>query len=253
MKVANVPAERIVILGQSLGTAVSTAVALNFADPTSKLIPRLEADDKTVSPGELARQVDTPVTFAGVVLVAPFSSIPALLLTYRMGGWLPLLAPLRPFPFLAEQVAKRAPDEWPTARRLEAYRDLLIKKPTLLKSHSDDSAIKDKSLYREMGAVQVLHGLNDRDISYKQTELICAQVVGPDKPCVSGTDGPALFELKGRGEPRFRFELYPFGGLLHCNARSTSDTEQGITPLSHSRQHHSQSCVPSKASLQGET
>lgn len=214
MEAVGVPAERIVILGQSLGTAVSTGVALNFADPASDLIPRLNATAQTVSPGALARQVDAPTSFAGVVLVAPFSNIPGLLLSYRMGGWLPLFQPLT---WLSTAFAQRmadygAPDKWPTAERLKSYREVLRNNPALLKSHSDDSAMKKRSMLREMGAVQVLHGLNDMDIPYHQTELICKSVVGEGREGISGSHGPALFELKESGEPRFRFELYPFGG-----------------------------------------
>lgn len=215
MKVAKVPAERIVILGQSLGTAVSSAVALNFADPSSELIPRLEGKNEALTK-TLAKQVDAPTSFAGVVLVAPFSSIPSLLITYRMGGIVPLLLPLKPFPWLANKIASMAPDKWPSALRLEAYYKALSGNQKLLTSTTDDSSIKSNKLVREMGAVQLVHAIDDRDITYHQTELICAQVVGPDGRCIDGSEGPALFELKKKDAPRFRFEIVRFGGSFPC-------------------------------------
>lgn len=208
MQVAGIPPERIIILGQSLGTAVSSAVALNFANPTSTLIPRLDGKLDSV------QQSRKPTIFAGVVLVAPFSSIPSLLLTYRMGGLVPLLLPLRPFPWLARKIASQAIDQWPTALRLSEYYDTLTADPKMLFSRSDDHSVHNQ-LSREMGAVQIVHALNDRDISFHQTEYICQQVVGPTRACIDGASGPALFELKEGGSPRFRFDIVPYGGQNH--------------------------------------
>lgn len=126
--VTQVPPERIVILGQSLGTAVSTAVALYFADPNSHLVPLAVRD---AQPGLGPIGTASPTTFAGVVLAAPFNSIPTLLLTYRIGGLLPLLLPLRPLPFVAQLLTARVADKWPTAERLRAYYYALERSPSL--------------------------------------------------------------------------------------------------------------------------
>ena len=90
---AKIPPHRIVILGQSLGTAVATAVIEHFV-------------------------VQRGVEFAGVILVAPFSDLPTLTMTYAIGGVIPLLSPLRPYPALQNFFAKRIVDTWQTGTRL---------------------------------------------------------------------------------------------------------------------------------------
>lgn len=91
---AKIRPERIVILGQSLGTAVAAAVVEHFA-------------------------IQRGVEFAGVVLVAAFSDLPTLTLTYSLGGVIPLLSPLRPYPTLRDFFARRIQDTWQTSSRLE--------------------------------------------------------------------------------------------------------------------------------------
>ncbi|TVY44422.1 Monoacylglycerol lipase ABHD12 [Lachnellula cervina] len=70
MNVAGIPPSRILVFGQSLGTAVSIAVSEHFA---------------LQSP---------PVLFAGTVLVAPFVDVMSLMATYRVAGAIPLVSPL---------------------------------------------------------------------------------------------------------------------------------------------------------------
>ncbi|KAF8583341.1 alpha/beta-hydrolase [Ramaria rubella] len=63
----------IVLVGQSLGTGVA-----------AKLAQKLVAENANPR---------------GLVLVAPYSSLPTLLETYNLGGWIPLLKPLQSIPF----------------------------------------------------------------------------------------------------------------------------------------------------------
>lgn len=93
LDVARIPPDRIILLGQSLGTAVLTAVAEYFA---------------------LKRRLD----FAGIVLVAGFSDIPTLTMSYSVGGIIPILSPLRPYPSLQSFFAKCIQDTWETSERL---------------------------------------------------------------------------------------------------------------------------------------
>jgi len=93
LEVARIPPERIVLFGQSLGTAVATAVAEHFI-------------------------VEDGIEFKGIILVAAFSDIPTLMSTYAVGGVIPILSPLRPYPFLQRFFAKRVQETWFTARRL---------------------------------------------------------------------------------------------------------------------------------------
>ncbi len=92
---AKISPERIVLLGQSLGTAVATAVAEHFA------VSKIE--------------------FSGVILVAGFADIPSLLLTYSIGGIIPILSPLRPYPVLQKWFSRRIYDTWDTVTRLRHF------------------------------------------------------------------------------------------------------------------------------------
>ncbi|KAL9103476.1 MAG: hypothetical protein Q9163_001472 [Psora crenata] len=93
MEVARIPPERILIQGQSLGTAVSVAVAEHFA-------------------------IERGIDFKAIVLIAAFSDIPTLMSTYAIGGIIPILSPLRPYPLLQRFFAGRIQETWLTAQRL---------------------------------------------------------------------------------------------------------------------------------------
>lgn len=93
LQVARIPSERIVVVGQSIGTAVATAVVEHFTEQGQ-------------------------VKFAGIVLVAAFSNIPELMLTYAAGSIIPILSPLWMFPKLQRYIAHRAKDTWNTEARL---------------------------------------------------------------------------------------------------------------------------------------
>ena len=69
-----IPPERIVIYGQSLGTAVAFAVMKHYAS------------------------LPEPITFAAHVLTASFSDVATLTSTYRISGIIPVLSPLRRIP-----------------------------------------------------------------------------------------------------------------------------------------------------------
>lgn len=92
MEVAKVPADRIVLLGQSLGTAVATGVAEKYT----------------------LRGVE----FAGIILVAGFSDLTTMLSGYKMGGLVPVLSPITGWPFLLQQLRSLIVDKWKTAERL---------------------------------------------------------------------------------------------------------------------------------------
>jgi abhydrolase domain-containing protein 12 len=206
--VAGIPPERIVLLGQSLGTAVSSGVALNFVNPSHELIPQGN-DDSSPLLGN-AQQIEKPTAFAGVILVAPFSSLPSLLLTYRLGGLVPLLLPLRPFPAVGAALTSRMTDKWPSAKRLGAYYRAFESNPDLLKSAiSHDGRTKQ----REMGMLQIIHAKTDLDISYHQTEMICAEIFGDDTASeyVAGK-GDLLLDMKEHGRPRVRVQIVEHGG-----------------------------------------
>lgn len=211
MKVAGINPERIVILGQSLGTAVSSAVALEFADPSNSLHPgrRLGPDGSEEQQALLANgvQVARRTAFAGIVLVAPFSNLPSLMLTYRMGGVFPFLLPLRPFPAVAQMLTGRMVDKWPTADRLRAYYEILAAQPTLLNALGG----------RPMGSLQIVHGINDADIAYHQTQTIYERILGGDDKGIEINNGSAMVEIRRERRPVLRFEIFGHGGksIIH--------------------------------------
>lgn len=93
LNVAQISPNRIVILGQSLGTAVAVAVAEHF-------------------------MLENQVEFSGLVLVAAFTDIPTLVLSYSIGGIIPILSPMRPYPFLQSFFARHVQETWKTDERL---------------------------------------------------------------------------------------------------------------------------------------
>jgi abhydrolase domain-containing protein 12 len=97
INVAGIPPSRILIFGQSLGTAVSIAISEHFA-----------------------RQAE-PVVFAGTVLVAPFVNVGVLASTYSVAGTIPILAPFAKFPILFKYLSTFIRDKWLSSERLEQY------------------------------------------------------------------------------------------------------------------------------------
>ncbi|KAL8726799.1 MAG: hypothetical protein Q9166_006481 [cf. Caloplaca sp. 2 TL-2023] len=91
--VAEIPPERIALVGQSLGTAVATAVAEHFVR-------------------------ESRTEFAGIVLIAAFSDMPTLLLTYSIKGLIPILSPMRPYPKLQQFFSQFLRDTWDTSTRI---------------------------------------------------------------------------------------------------------------------------------------
>ena len=89
---AGVSPDRIVLLGQSLGTAVTSAIAERYAQKG--------------------------VDFAGVILVSAFSSLPTMLAGYSIAGWVPVLRPLTVWPWALKWVMGFIADKWESAARL---------------------------------------------------------------------------------------------------------------------------------------
>jgi abhydrolase domain-containing protein 12 len=95
LHVAMIPSSRIVVAGHSLGTAVATAVVESFAK--------------------------NGIEFAGVILISGFTDLPNLLQSYAIGGWVPVLAPLKRLPAIQKGFAEYIVDKWPSATRLANF------------------------------------------------------------------------------------------------------------------------------------
>ncbi len=91
IEVANVPADRVVLVAQSLGTALACAAANHFIDKEPK------------------------VEFAGIVLCATFTDAATVFLNYSIGGYFNLLAPLRQSNTLITWFARQMTDTWKSA------------------------------------------------------------------------------------------------------------------------------------------
>lgn len=92
LNVAKIPPNRIVIVGHSLGTAVTAATVEHFAEQD--------------------------VNFAGVVVIAPFSSLTTLLTRYSPGGLIPLLGPVGWVPGFEKWFFSLLVDKWNSAQRV---------------------------------------------------------------------------------------------------------------------------------------
>ncbi|CAN8105612.1 unnamed protein product [Discula destructiva] len=87
-KIARIPPERIVIFGQSLGSAVSIALASHLA-----------AQEPSVS-------------CAGLVITSSFTDLASLTATYRIGGLVPVLSPVAKFPTIFRYFSQHLTSTW---------------------------------------------------------------------------------------------------------------------------------------------
>lgn len=92
LNVAKIPPSRIVIVGHSLGTAVTAATVEYFAE--------------------------RDVGFAGVVVIAPFSSLTTLLMRNYLGGLIPIFGPVGWVPGFHKWFLELLTDKWNSAQRV---------------------------------------------------------------------------------------------------------------------------------------
>ncbi|GAB7333065.1 hypothetical protein MBLNU13_g04747t1 [Cladosporium sp. NU13] len=97
LNVANIPPSRILIFGQSLGTAVNMAVAEHFA---------------------MQRE---PVIFAGHIMITPFVDVPTLATTYKIAGTITILSPVAQYPVLLNFLSTKIRETWSTKARIANY------------------------------------------------------------------------------------------------------------------------------------
>uniref|UniRef100_A0A0B7KIY7 AB hydrolase-1 domain-containing protein n=1 Tax=Bionectria ochroleuca TaxID=29856 RepID=A0A0B7KIY7_BIOOC len=117
MEVAGIPPERIVIYGQSLGSAVSIALV-------NELVKR---EQKT--------------HFAGLVVTATFSDVAQLAATYRIGGVIPVLSPVAKVGPLFKYFTSRLTSTWDNQKRLGEIIELAEQFDITLLHAEDDPII----------------------------------------------------------------------------------------------------------------
>lgn len=182
MDIARIPPDRIVLLGQSLGTAVTTAVA-------ERLL--------------LERQIE----FAGIVLVAGFSDIPTLMLSYRIGGIIPILSPMKPYPMIQSFFAKGIQETWQTSRRLANLVRVCINiELTLIHSRNDfDIPWKHSdALFYSAANATTKQGMTLKQMDQAKTHLDLGDAGWINTWTAAGHDNS--------GTKRIRQEIVAYGG-----------------------------------------
>lgn len=137
-----IPAHRIIIWGQSLGTAVATSLVHNMA---------------------LRHE---PVLFSGLVLVAPFADVPSLTATYSVAGRIPLLGPIARFPLVFDFLNTFILDKWPTKERLAGFVRRCEALPVVSKNYH----------------VSMIHAEDDLSIPWHHSEQLFWHAVNPSMP-----------------------------------------------------------------------
>lgn len=142
MDVAGIPASRIVIFGQSLGTAVSVSLAHHMSSQPK------------------------PTLFAGIVLVAGLADVETLTATYRVAGVVPLLSPVAYFPSLLKFLNGFIESKWPSKDKLAA----------LVRSYGSRSARKERYY------INIIHAEDDTDIPWSHSDILYWHAVNASSP-----------------------------------------------------------------------
>ncbi|KAI0377588.1 alpha/beta-hydrolase [Hypomontagnella monticulosa] len=179
MHVAGIPASRIVVLGQSLGTAVASGVAEHFAMQG--------------------------VQFAGVILVAGFSNLPALLSSYAAAGFIPVLSPLRSIPPALRFFQSFIVDKWKSADRLAHLVSLTQARLRLTLIHArNDPEIpcrESDELFKSAASATIDRDIDDEGFSsWKEQRTLHRE------------DGTFVAIVHAEPDILIREELVPYGG-----------------------------------------
>ncbi|CAM1506501.1 Fc.00g061420.m01.CDS01 [Cosmosporella sp. VM-42] len=139
---ARIPPSRIVLFGQSLGTAVSISLA------------------------EYMAAQDEPTLFSGMVLVAPFADVELLTATYRVAGIIPILNPLAYFPRLLALLNTFIISKWPSKDKLGGF----IRR---VESLTEEDA---------QCHITIIHAEDDYDIPWSHSDVVFWHAVNASIP-----------------------------------------------------------------------
>lgn len=175
-----IPPSRIVLMGQSLGTAVTAAVAERFAFGSP--------DPAAVQPA-----IKDPEPFAGIILLASFSNMPSLIESYSFKGMTPpMLRPLMGYPRVQNWVLSHIVDHWDTAARVARLTGV---GPTAENDSKSGYGSKELDL-------SIVHALDDVEIPWYEGRRVWAAAIGEKQ---EGAPGSLIYEnkeVKGPGEVR---------------------------------------------------
>lgn len=180
MRVAKVPADRIVILGQSLGTAVTSAVVEHYAMKG--------------------------VEFAGAVIIAAFTDLPNLLTSYSIAGYVPILSPLKRYPAIQKLFTSRVVDKWPSATRLANFVRVSKRVRLFILHARDDYEIPCR--HSDALFVATTNATTDEGMDVELIEKMKA------RNTVDMGDGAFISTWKAGGDKIIRQEMVAFGGEL---------------------------------------
>lgn len=201
-----IPPSRILILGQSLGTAVSSATAEKFSR-------------------------EKGIDFAGVVLVASFSSLPTMLASYALGGMVPLLKPLGVVPPLLKGALGFVVDEWKTLDRLAGLvaqtRERGGRLRLTLVHAADDwdiPCVESVKVFEAAARASITDGLGLTEVGFAEMRDASMEVRG---------DKAFKIIWQGEGDLLITHEQFRYGGkstsISMCGVADMLNRDQGIT------------------------
>lgn len=181
------PPSRILLLGQSLGTAVASATAEKFSR-------------------------EKGIDFAGVVLVASFSSLPTMLASYALGGVVPLLKPLGVVPPLLRGVLGFVVDEWKTLDRLAGLAAQTRERGGRLRLglvHGADDwdipCVESVKIFEAVARASITDGTGLDEVTFAEMRDASMDVRG---------DKAFKIRWRGEGDVLITHEQFPYGGKL---------------------------------------
>lgn len=200
---------RIAITGQSLGTAVTAAVAERFAFGSP-------------NPAAIQPAIKDAEPFAGVILIASFSNVENVIESYSVKGLTPpMLSPLVGYPRFQRWVRSHIVDHWNTDIRVARLSGVNI---TDLDPSGQKYSHKDLDL-------TIVHALDDVEIPWYEGRRVWVAATGEN---IEGAPGSLTFEktepgspsqvevwehkIKGKGGTqvvkKVRWERVPYGGMF---------------------------------------
>ncbi|KAI1342230.1 alpha/beta-hydrolase [Xylariaceae sp. FL0016] len=145
---AGIPPSRIVLFGQSIGTAVCVSLAHHLA------------------------HLPEPVFFSGMVLVAPFADVELLTATYRVAGTVPILGPVAKLPGLLSYLNSFIESKWPSKDKLAGF------------VRAGEAVIGHGDTYR----ITLIHSEDDSSIPWAHSDALFWHAVNASLPDGWGQD-----------------------------------------------------------------
>lgn len=209
----HIPTSNIVIMGQSLGTAVTAAVAERFAFGSP--------DPNAIQPA-----IKNAEPFAGVILLASFSKLSSLIESYSLKGLTPpMLSPLIGYPRFQNWVMSHIVDQWDTAARVARLTGVNA-------TEGDASGLQYSHKDLDLA---IIHAMNDVEIPSYEGRRVWVAATGEDMKDAPGTltyekaETASPNEIKiwehsitgqdgSKAVKKVRWERVRYGGMLNISA-----------------------------------